>query len=144
MPLGHFCCLICSRQTSSFGKSLSNWLRVYRSSFGMVCLRFMGFHQHRQYAICSTCCQGIITSFYLLTKFSSDFHSLCLSFAREATTLLFRLAVAFNFLSSSSNAAPNGGLLFAGQAFSLGYRVIAGTTAQGRVCQSQPAGSVIR
>src|SRR6266566_7858762 len=61
MPLGHLCCLICSRQTSSFGKSLSNWLRVYRSSFGMVCLRFMAFHHHPQYAIYSTCCQGIIT-----------------------------------------------------------------------------------
>src|SRR5438445_13338238 len=70
MPLGHLCCLICSRQTSSFGKSLSNWLRVYRSSFGMVCLRLMATLDNSQYAICSTCCQGIITLFSAPQRYS--------------------------------------------------------------------------
>jgi hypothetical protein len=75
------------------------------------------------------------------SEFSSDFHSLG-SDQVGATTLLFQLALTVHFLSSASNAALDDGLLFAGQFFRFSDILFAGATAQGGVCQGQPAGSV--
>src|SRR5437867_8307052 len=68
MPPGYRISLMLSRQVSSSGNCSWNCSTVYLSSFGMVCLRFMANLNREDYAICSTCCQGIITDYWVPGK----------------------------------------------------------------------------